>query len=151
MIMPCPGADFKYLKTSIVASQCPQWGSCMNWLRICTEYVNYGLVIVRLMSRPTNLRYFEGSSYKRLESNANLWFGASGRDAGLQASIPHSFSMSKVYFLWHMNNPEGPRTCSRPRKYFSPPKSLMWKHSLRYCLNFTHDFASFPATIRSST
>ncbi|KAG5224012.1 disease resistance protein [Salix suchowensis] len=52
---PLPGFFFKYFTTRRAASQCGILGSCINWLRILTEYVMSGLVIVREIKRPTSL------------------------------------------------------------------------------------------------
>ena len=142
---------FKYRCTRIAASQCPCRGSCINWLKIWTEYVRSGRVMVKCRSQPTNWRYWDASAMGFPKSVVSLWFCSIGNNAGLAPNISLSDKISNAYFRWHKNNPSEEWATSIPRKYFSRLRSFNLKHWCNYCLKTSKCEGLLPVKTKSST
>ena len=78
-------------------------------------------------------------------------FVGRGYDVGLHAISPMSVSMSIPYFLCCKMVPSAHLNTSMPRKYLSPPRSLIVKALSRPCLSCMMPLVSFPVINTSST
>ena len=82
---------------------------------------------------------------------SNLTFGSIGVSVALHPIILVSSRMSKAYFLWELRIPYLEWTTSIPRKYFSLPRSLVWKCWKRYCFKLAIPTWSLTVIMISST
>ena len=99
-----PSIPLIYLRTYRITSQCGFLGSCMNWLKVWIEYTISVLVIVRLISLPTNLMYLVRSFNTKPSMRVSLKFYSIGKLAGRAPRSPIFSKISRAYFLWDMKN-----------------------------------------------
>ena len=134
-----PSIPLIYLRTYRIASQCGFLGSCMNWLKVWIEYTISVLVIVRLISLPTNLLYLVRSFNTKPSMRVSLKFYSIGKLAGRAPRSPIFSKISRAYFLWDMKNSffffffywEN----SMPRKYFNLLRYFIRKCLRKNCLS----------------
>jgi len=149
--IPWLGACLMYLNTLCAASKWGCLGLSMNWLSIWTAYARSGRVMVRYIRRPTNLRYWEGSSNNSPSPYVSVTFCSAGKREGLAPRKPVSSKISNAYFLWHKEIPCLDLATSIPRKYFNCPISFSLNWLDRKLLVLVMSSKLFPARITSST